>query len=121
MALVHTSFHANPLENSRLSQRELLARIFGQHGEDEHVHEMDYEESSSDSGSDYEMEEYHEGMIYVFFLKKCTLEGTLWGILFIKSGEGFVLESVNSKQYGRRQSYPFFIGRILMATNINNF
>lgn len=108
MALVHTSFHANPLENSRLSQRELLARIFGQHGEDEHVHEMDYEESSSDSGSDYEMEEYHEGMIYVFFLKKCTLEETLWGILFIKSGEGFVLESVKQQTIWPKAKLPIF-------------
>lgn len=71
MALVHTSFHANPFESSRLSQRELLERIFIQHGaEDEHVHHMEYEESSSDSGSDYEMEEYHEGMISVFLLDK---------------------------------------------------
>lgn len=57
MALVHTSFHANPLETSRLSQRELLARIFGQHEAGEHA--MDFEESSSDSGSDCEME-YNE-------------------------------------------------------------
>ena len=66
MALVHTSYHANPLESSRLSQRELLARIFGHH-EAESEHPMDYEESSSDSGSDCEMEEYHEGMIFHFF------------------------------------------------------
>lgn len=82
MALVHTSFHANPFESSRLSQRELLERIFVQHGaEDEHVHHMDYEESSSDSGSDYEMEECHEGMISVFLLVKCVLEGKFKGII----------------------------------------
>ncbi|XP_068717671.1 SPRY domain-containing SOCS box protein 3-like [Montipora capricornis] len=57
MALVHTNYHTNPLESSRLSQRELLARIFGHHGT-EGEHNID-EDSSSDSGSDYEMEECH--------------------------------------------------------------
>ena len=80
MALVHTSFRANPFESSRLSQRELLERIFSQHGDDdEHVHHMDYEESSSDSGSDYEMEESHEGMISVFFSCKLCLGGEIQG------------------------------------------
>lgn len=72
MALVHTNYHANPLESSRLSQRELLARIFGHGAESEH---MDYEESSSDSGSDCEMEEYHEGMISLFELFEFFVEG----------------------------------------------
>lgn len=64
MALVHTSYYAHPLENSRLSQRELLARIFGypdRETEDEPMEEV--EECLSDSGSDHEMEEYHKGMI----------------------------------------------------------
>lgn len=102
MALVHTSFHANPFESSRLSQRELLERIFIQHGaEDEHVHHMDYEESSSDSGSDYEMEEYHEGMISVFVLVKCVLERKLKGIIVGKWEGSWIerfIESVNSLQ-----------------------
>lgn len=93
MALVHTSFHANPFESSRLSQREILERIFSQHGaEDDHVHHMDYEESSSDSGSDYEMEEYHEGMISVFLLVKFSLDGEFKGI-FVRKWEGFWMES----------------------------
>ena len=93
MALVHTSFHANPFESSRLSQRELLERIFSQHGaEDEHVHHMDCEESSSDSGSDYEMEEYHEGRISVFLLVKSVLEGKFKGII-VREWEGFWIES----------------------------
>ena len=75
MALVHTSYHANPLESSRLSQRELLARIFGHH-QAESEHHMDYEEGSSDSGSDYEMEEYNEGTIPAFVLFKD--EGKIW-------------------------------------------
>ena len=81
MALVHTSFHTNPLESSRLSQRELLERLFGHHeAEDEHVHRMDYEESSSDSGSDYEMEEYHEGTIFnAFLLTKMHIRGEIEG------------------------------------------
>ena len=100
MALVHTSFHANPFESSRLSQRELLERIFIQHGaEGEHVHHMEYEESSSDSGSDYEMEEYHEGMIFVFLLVQYVLEGKLKGII-VDKWEGLwigrFIESVNS-------------------------
>ena len=102
MALVHTSFHANPFESSRLSQRELLERIFIQHGaEDEHVHHMDYAESSSDSGSDYEMEEYHEGMISVFLLVKCVLERKLKGIIVGKWEGSWIerfIESVNSLQ-----------------------
>ena len=94
MALVHTSFHANPFESSRLSQRELLERIFSQHGaEDEHVHHMDYEESSSDSGSDYEMEEYHEGRISVFLLVKSVLEGKFKGI---------IVRELNGKVFGSR-------------------
>ena len=68
MALVHTNYHTNPLESSRLSQRELLARIFGHHGT-EGEHNID-EDSSSDSGSDYEMEECHEGMMPLCFLVK---------------------------------------------------
>ena len=93
MALVHTSFHANPFESSRLSQREILERIFSQHGaEDDHVHHMDYEESSSDSGSDYEMEEYHEGMISVFLLVKFSVDGKFNGI-FVRKWEGFWMES----------------------------
>lgn len=89
MALVHTSFHANPFGSSRLSQREILERIFSQHGaEDDHVHHMDYEESSSDSGSDYEMEEYHEGMISVFLLVKFSLEGKFKGTI-VRKWEGF--------------------------------
>ena len=64
MALVHKSYHLDPLESSRLSQRDLLARIFGHHeAETGHVHdEMEFEEQSADSGSDYEMDEYHQGM-----------------------------------------------------------
>ena len=86
MALVHTSYHANPLESSRLSQRELLARIFGHNeAEDER---MDYEESSSDSGSDYEMEEYHEGRISVFLLLLILNKNDRNGC------EGFGLESL---------------------------
>lgn len=103
MALVHTSFHANPFGSSRLSQREILERIFSQHGaEDDHVHHMDYEESSSDSGSDYEMEEYHEGMISVFLLVKFSLEGKFKGTI-VRKWEGFRWKvefylSVNSLQ-----------------------
>lgn len=77
MALVHPSYHTNPLESSRLSQRELLARIFGQH--EAESEQMDYEESSSDCGSDYEMEEYHEGKISVPFLFTFAMEGHLRG------------------------------------------
>ena len=93
MALVHTSFRANPFESSRLSQRELLERIFSQHGaDDEHVHHMDYEESSSDSGSDYEMEECHEGMMSLVLLVNCVLEGKFKGIT-VGKWEGFWNES----------------------------
>lgn len=63
MALVHTNYHTNPLESSRLSQRELLARIFGHNGA-EGEHRSDYEDSSSESGSDYEVEECHEDFIW---------------------------------------------------------
>lgn len=111
MALVHTSFRANPFESSRLSQRELLERIFSQHGDaDEHVHHMDYEESSSDSGSDYEMEESHEGLISVFLLVKCVLEGKFKGII-VGKWEGFWTESyigsVNSLQ--AKLTYVLFV------------
>ena len=68
MALVQTSFYANPLETSRLSQRELLARIFGHQEASEHAHGMDFEESFSDSGSDHEMEECNEGTVFVYYL-----------------------------------------------------
>lgn len=77
MALVHPSYHTNPLESSRLSQRELLARIFGHH--EAESEQMDYEESASDSGSDYEMEEYHEGMISALCLFTFAVEGHLRG------------------------------------------
>lgn len=68
MALVHTSFYANPLETSRLSQRELLARIFSRQEASEHVRGMDFEENSSDSGSDHEMEEFNEGKVFLCIL-----------------------------------------------------
>jgi len=75
MALVHTNYHTNPLESSRLSQRELLARIFGHNGA-EGEHRSDYEDSSSESGSDYEVEECHEGMITFRVLRAWALN---WG------------------------------------------
>lgn len=42
---------------------------------------MDYEESLSDLGLDYEMEECYEGMIFVFLFVKCVLEGKFKGII----------------------------------------
>lgn len=117
MALVHTSFHANPLESSRLSQRELLERIFGQHeAEDEHVHHMDYEESSSDSGSDYEMEEYHEGTIFcVFLLTKIHIEGKLKGVLVGKSREKVLYWKVQTAcmQSAARLTWAFFSSKTI--------
>ena len=51
------------MENSRLSQRELLARIFGYPDRETEDEPMEVEECLSDSGSDHEMDEYHKGMI----------------------------------------------------------
>lgn len=92
MALVHTSFHANPLETSRLSQRELLARIFGQHEAGEHA--MDFEESSSDSGSDCEME-YNEGTLFVFFSLKVYSTWEIGEHFGPKTLGRFCIENVN--------------------------
>ena len=87
MALVHANYHTNPLENSRLSQRELLARIFGHHGTEGEL-QSDYEDSSSDSGSDYEMEECHEGMISLF--SSCTVDsGKSVGHFVVKRNKYF--------------------------------
>lgn len=99
MALVHTSYHANPLESSRLSQRELLARIFGHH-QAESEHHMDYEEGSSDSGSDYEMEDYNEGTISAFML--CKVEG--------KYGPFFLVKKKRKKETITRDARRRYVG-----------
>lgn len=60
MALVHTTYLDGPLERSRLSQRELLARIFPQQESTED--ELDH---PSDSGSDSEVEQQGEEFVLV--------------------------------------------------------
>ena len=70
MALVHTTYLDGPLERSRLSQRELLARIFPQQESTED--ELDH---PSDSGSDSEVEQQGKSLFscYQEFVCVCVL------------------------------------------------